>query len=85
MALATDMNPGTSAVLSLRMVLNLGCTLLGLTPEEALAGVTLNAAKALGIESTHGTLEQGKVANFVHWHVNKPAELVLLVGRYLAK
>jgi len=80
MALATDSNPGTSPVLSLRLILNMGCTLFGLTPEEALAGVTLNAARALGIEHTHGSLEPGKVANFVHWPLNRPAELSYWLG-----
>ena len=57
MALASDANPGTSPALSLRLMLNMGCTLFGLTPEEALAGVTLWGAKALGLQATHGSLE----------------------------
>ena len=80
MALASDANPGTSPALSLRLMLNMGCTLFGMTPEEALAGVTIWGAKALGLEQTHGSLEVGKVANFVHWPLSRPAELVYWLG-----
>lgn len=80
MALASDANPGTSPALSLRLMLNMGCTLFGLTPEEALAGVTLWGAKALGLAHTHGSLEAGKVANFVHWPLRQPAELAYWLG-----
>ncbi|WP_437613220.1 imidazolonepropionase [Erwinia sp. V71] len=83
MALASDANPGTSPALSLRLMLNMACTLFGMTPEEALAGVTLNGAKALGLEKSHGTLECGKVANFVHWPLARPAELVYWLGGQL--
>lgn len=80
MALASDANPGTSPALSLRLMLNMGCTLFGMTPEEALAGVTLWGAKALGLQHSHGSLEAGKVANFVHWPLARPAELVYWLG-----
>jgi len=80
MALASDANPGTSPALSLRLMLNMGCTLFGMTPEEALAGVTLWGAKALGLQHSHGSLEAGKVANFVHWPLTRPAELVYWLG-----
>lgn len=82
-AIASDANPGTSPVLSLRLMLNMACTLLGLTPEEALAGATINAAQALGIRASHGSLESGKIANFVHWPVARPAELVYWLGGQL--
>ncbi|AET91534.1 imidazolonepropionase [Burkholderia sp. YI23] len=79
-ALASDLNPGTSPALSLRMMLNMGCTLFRLTPEEALAGVTIHAAQALGLQATHGSLEAGKAADFVAWKIGRPAELSYWVG-----
>lgn len=80
MALASDANPGTSPALSLRLMLNMGCTLFGMTPEEALAGVTLHGAQALGLADTQGSLETGKYADFVHWPLQRPAELVYWLG-----
>ncbi|MDN4574194.1 imidazolonepropionase [Pandoraea cepalis] len=79
-AVASDLNPGTSPALSLRLMLNMACTLFGLTPEEALAGVTRNAAKALGMLGTHGTIEAGKTADFVAWEIDRPAELAYWLG-----
>lgn len=81
MAIATDCNPGTSPTTSLLLMMNMVCVLFGLTPEEALLGVTANAAKALGMEKTHGTLEVGKAADFVVWDIEHPAELVYNIGR----
>jgi imidazolonepropionase len=75
MAVSTDCNPGTSPVGSLLLMLNMACTLFRLTPEEALAGVTRHAAKALGLEKQIGTLEPGKDADFVVWDIGDPAEL----------
>ena len=74
-ALATDVNPGSSPILSLLTILNMGCTLFGLTPEEALAGVTRNAAKALGLGNETGTLEPGMRADLALWDVGHPREL----------
>ncbi|AHF77218.1 Imidazolonepropionase [Sodalis praecaptivus] len=83
MALASDSNPGTSPACSLRLMLNMGCTLFHLTPEEALAGVTLHAAHALGVAPEQGSLAVGKWANFVHWPVAAPAELAYWLGGQL--
>jgi imidazolonepropionase len=80
MALSSDCNPGSSPVTSLLLMLNMGCTLFRLTPEEALAGVTRNAARALGIDETHGTLEPGKVADLVLWEIDRPAALAYAIG-----
>jgi imidazolonepropionase len=80
MAIATDANPGTAPVLSLRLMMNMACTLFGMTPEEALAGATIHAAKALGMEQQVGTLAVGKQANFVHWDVQSPGELSYWLG-----
>lgn len=85
MAVASDLNPGTSPALSLRLMLNMACTLFRLTPEEALAGVTLNAAKALGLGASHGSLEVGKVADFVAWQIERPADLAYWLGGELNK
>ena len=79
-AIATDANPGSSPVLSLLLMLNMACTLFSLTTEEALAGVTRNAARALGLLGDRGTLETGKRADFVIWDVAHPAELAYMVG-----
>ena len=80
MAIATDHNPGTSPVLSPVLMLNMACTLFRLTPEEALAGMTRHAAKALGYQNTCGTLEKGKAADIALWNVAHPRELSYYVG-----
>ncbi len=80
MALATDCNPGSSPAQSLLLMMNMGCTLFRLTPEEALAGVTRNAAQALGMAATHGTLTAGKAADFVLWDIEGPADLAYRFG-----
>ncbi|MBD9633185.1 MULTISPECIES: imidazolonepropionase [Pseudomonadaceae] len=84
-AIASDLNPGTSPALSLRLMLNMACTAFRLTPEEALAGVTLNAARALGMAGSHGSLEAGKVADFIAWDIQRPAELAYWLGGDLPK
>jgi len=84
-ALASDLNPGTSPGLSLRLMLNMGCTCFRMTPEEALAGVTVHAATALGLGDSHGSLQVGKVADFVAWQIERPADLAYWLGGDLPK
>ena len=79
-ALATDHNPGSSPLSSPLLVLSLACTLFRLTPEEALAGMTCNAARALGLQASHGTLEEGKQADLALWDIGAPAELAYAFG-----
>jgi imidazolonepropionase len=79
-AIATDCNPGSAPLTSILLALNMACTLFRLTPEEALAGVTRHAARALGMAGTHGTLEVGKACDFVVWDVAEPAELAYAIG-----
>lgn len=80
MAVATDCNPGTSPLTSLLSAMNMACILFGLTPEEALRGTTVHAAKALGMGETHGTLDIGKVADLAVWNCTDPSELSYWVG-----
>ena len=80
MAVATDCNPGTSPVLSPTLMLSMACTLFGLTPEEALAGMTVHAAKALGLEKEAGSVSTGKAADLCVWRVSRPAELAYWIG-----
>ena len=80
MALSTDCNPGSSPITSLLLILNMACTLFKMTPEEALAGVTRNGARALGLQDRIGTLEQGKDADFVLWNITDPSELAYRIG-----
>jgi imidazolonepropionase len=79
-ALATDHNPGSSPLSSPLLAMNMACTLFRLTPEEALAGFTINGARALGLQDTHGTLEAGKAAAFTLWDVKSPGELAYAMG-----
>lgn len=79
-ALATDNNPGTSPTTSLLLMLNMGATLFGLTVVEALRGVTVNAAAALGLSDEIGTLEPDKACDLAIWDVGDPAELVYRIG-----
>ena len=79
MAVATDMNPGSSPMTSLLLAMNMACTLFRMTPAEALMGVTVNAAKALGLLE-HGTLAVGQVADLAVWNCAHPAELAYRIG-----
>lgn len=79
MAVATDCNPGSSPVLSLKLMINMASTIFQLTPEEAIAGVTRNAAKALGLWD-RGIIKEGMLADLVRWDIEHPAELAYYVG-----
>ena len=81
LAVSTDHNPGTSPALSLLLMLNMACTLFRLTVAEALAGVTVHAARALGLQATHGRIATGVPANFVLWQLQEPAELAYWFGQ----
>ncbi len=83
MAVATDCNPGTSPLQSLRQAMQLACTHFRLTPEEALRGTTVHAARALGLVD-RGSLRIGQRADFVHWNIRQPAELCYWLGGSLA-
>ena len=83
-AIATDLNPGTSPLLSLRLAMSMACTLFRLTPEEALRGATANAARALGF-GDRGTLAVGKRADFVVWDIERPADLCYWIAGSLAR
>jgi imidazolonepropionase len=80
MALASDCNPGSSPLTSLLLCMNMGCTLFGLTPEDALAGTTRHAAAALGLSTTHGTIESDKIADLALWEVAHPGHLSYAMG-----
>jgi imidazolonepropionase len=79
-ALATDHNPGSSPTLSPLLMLNMACTLFRLTPEEALRGITVHGARALGL-ADRGTLAAGQRADFAVWELEHPRELVYPFGQ----
>ena len=85
MAIASDANPGSAPVLSLRLMMNMGCVLFGMTPEETLAGATCHGARALGMQDSHGQLAVGMAADFVCWDVTLPADLSYWQGGQLVK
>ena len=80
MAIATDVNPGSSPICSLQLMLNMACTIFRLTPSEALAGVTCHAAKALGLNESKGQLKIGFDADLACWNIEQPAELCYQFG-----
>ena len=80
MAVATDCNPGTSPMTSMLLAMNMACTLWRLTPQEALAGATIHAARALGRQADIGSLEVGKRADFALWNIARPADLSYAIG-----
>jgi len=84
MAVATDCNPGTSPLQSLRQAMQLACTHFRLTPAEALRGATTHGARALGLLD-RGMLKVGMRADFVHWNIGQPSELAYWLGGDLAK
>jgi imidazolonepropionase len=79
-AVSTDCNPGSSPIMSLLTAMNMACTLFRLTPLEAIRGVTINAARALGIADDVGSLEVGKAADFALYDIARPADLAYAVG-----
>ena len=79
-AIATDCNPGTSPLLNPQLAMNMAATLFGLTPEEALAGMTINAARALGLAHDIGSVEAGKAADLCAWRVDDVSELAYWIG-----
>lgn len=80
MAVATDCNPGTSPMTSLLLAMNMACTLFRLTPQEALAGTTIHAAQALGMQQQVGSLACGKRADLALWAIERPADLAYAIG-----
>ncbi|GLP95425.1 imidazolonepropionase [Paraferrimonas sedimenticola] len=80
MAIASDFNPGSSPICSLKLMLNMACTLFSMTPEEALAGVTRHAAKALGLEQQMGQIKAGMQADLALWDIQHPSELSYSYG-----
>ena len=85
MAVSTDYNPGSSPSVSPLLMMNMACVLFGLTPLEALAGFTINGAKALGLTADRGSLEVGKTADLSIWDITEPADLAYRLGGNLVQ
>jgi imidazolonepropionase len=79
-AVASDCNPGTSPCLVPQLAMNMACTLFGLTPEEAILGMTSNAARALGLQDEIGSIQPGKAADLAVWRIADPAEFGYWLG-----
>jgi len=79
-AISTDSNPGTSPITSILLTMNMACTLFRLTPEQVLAGVTLHAARALGLQQRCGQLAVGMMADFALWDIQRPGDLAFVLG-----
>ncbi len=80
MAVTTDFNPGTAPMTSIRLAMNMACVLFGLTPSEAWLGATHHAAKALGLEKTHGQIKAGYVADLLIWDAERPVDIIYELG-----
>jgi imidazolonepropionase len=80
MAIGTDLNPGSSPLLSPTLTMNMACTFFRMTPEEALAGMTREGARAIGLLEKTGTITSGKAADLCHWNITRPAELSYWIG-----
>ena len=80
MAISTDCNPGSGPCTSPLLMMNMACVQFGMTPAEALAGMTINAARALGMADSRGSLEVGKQADLAIWNITEPAELAYRMG-----
>ena len=80
MAIATDLNPGSSPICSLLLIMNMACVQFALTPEETLGGVTRHAARALGLGRSKGMIRAGMDADLVLWNIDHPSELSYAVN-----
>ena len=82
MAVATDLNPGSSPLSSILTAMNMACVLFKLTPEEAIRGTTIHAARALGLAECKGKIAVGFDADLCLWNINHPVELVYAINQH---